>query len=96
MKGVAQLSSLHRTGHVQGVAGDFHQSKPARMRLEEIQERRAKQKVWEEIIDGHCSNDVAQAIMSNQFTVREVSSRLRDQGWKETTREISIDEEAEE
>ena len=45
------------------------------------------------ILNGHCSNDVGQAIMSNQFTVREISNRLMVQGWRETIRETSIEED---
>ena len=45
-------------GQVQGVAGDFNQSKPGGMRLEVMQEHRAKDKAWRHVFDGHCGDAV--------------------------------------
>ena len=82
-------------GQVQGVAGDFNQSKPGGMRLEVMQEHRAKDKAWLEVFDGHCGDYVYKAIRADQFTMRGIAARLRAQGWKETIRHMSIGEEEE-
>ena len=79
-------------GHVQAVAGDFNQGAPGGMRIEDMQENRAKDKAWREVFEGHCSGYVGKAIKSDQFAMRQVSASLRTQGWKETTREISVGE----
>ena len=82
-------------GHVQAVVGDFNQGSPGGMRLEQMQEHRALEKAWREVIDGNCSDRIAFAIKAEEFGMRGVSRRLREQGWRETIRALSIGEEEE-
>ena len=86
--------------HVQGSAVDFSQvgsSKTPRAydgsTINGLQEQRALDKVWRSVLKEHCSSLVCMAVTSDLFTLREIAGRLREQGWKETIHQISIDEE---
>ena len=95
MKGIIVIVTSP-DGHVQGSYADFEQLKPGGFGIQEVQEHRARARVWGEIFYAHCSNSVAKAIGANEFTVKEVANRLLGQGWKETVRELSIGEDEEE
>ena len=82
-------------GHVQAVVGDFNQGSPGGMRIEQMQEHRALEKAWREVIGAHCSNRIAAAVASEEFGMRGISRRLMEQGWQETIRPMSIGEEEE-
>ena len=80
-------------GRVQGVGSDFNRGSPGGMTQREIQEMRAEDKAWRDVVVNLCAGELAEAIMSEGMTIRSIGRKLRGSGWKMTVKDIGYEDE---
>ena len=79
-------------GLVQGVGSDFNHGPPGGMTQREIQEMRAEDKAWRDVVVNLCAGELAEAIMSEGMAIRSIGRKLRGSGWKLTVEAIGYEE----
>ena len=88
MKGVMVVVHFP-SGRVAGTGTDFEPGAPAGMRVEEVQERRARMYAWVDVFRQTCHDDVATALASRDLEARGVAHWLRNhRGWIENVIQV--------
>ena len=91
-KGVIVIITSSK-GHVQGVGSDFAHGSPGGMTQREMQEMRAGDQAWRDVVVNLCSGELAEAIMSEGMIIRSIGRNLRGSGWIMTAKTIGYEEE---
>ena len=77
-------------GVVQAGQTDFNTDHPGGFRLEEMQERRAEDAAWREVLAVFCGRGIDQAITQSYSAFQGVKHRLKMAGWHITAKPISM------
>lgn len=80
-------------GVVQAAEADFQPGYPAGYTRAEMQQKRAEDAAWAEVLAVFCGRGIDQAIRRSHSAFGEVKHHLKNNGWKVTVRPVNLSEE---
>ena len=88
---IAVISSPE--GYVQGVGSDFNESYPMGFTKRDMQEMRARDQAWRDVVKNLCSNQISDAILSDSSMMRSIDQSCRRTGWRVTIKNMGYEDD---